>query len=769
MKLFKRIIISAALAVVPMSVIVAEGRLSNVTQAFLSNVNARQASVEKSARTLTSAAERRGEKRTLRVNRRGSDRASSIVPVAMVDDKPTVQAFVSVDGWNAAPLAELQSMGVQVNGEYGDVLTVTAPIEKLEAIAKLGKVRQVAVAHRVNLKTDKQRSTANVNQVHAGTGLSMPYKGRDVVVGVIDAGIDFNHMAFKDEDGNTRVKRVYMPGGTGNSPVVNGKTLPGAEYTTPEEIAKLTCDLTGESHGTHTSAIAAGTKVGSYGGMAPEADIVLCGLAKDLTDANIVNSINYIFSYAESVGKPAVVNLSLGDHVGPHDGTTDFCKSLDALSDAGRLLVLSAGNEGGYKLHFGTTFTNAGTSVAQNTVLLIDSDYYGGSYESAIDIYGSDASAFTFQYVVIDANGNQKAVSKKQTASANGTTFNMSTHSTFKNYYDGSGTAWFGVDANSGKYNIYIEVSAETTSSNDEDWYLGILFWGAKGQTINGWDIEGYTDFTNLGYSKFVDGDSEMSISSMATGKNTISVGAFVSRNTYPAVGGNSYTYNSLTNGTIATFSSYGPDANGVQRPEIVGGGATVVSAVSRYDTSTTGADNYNFLAAEVEDAAGKKHYWGDMMGTSMSSPQVAGILALWLQVNPNLSVSDVREVFESTSIQDSYVTGGPAKKWGYGKIDALAGIKQVIASGVDNVKADDDNVAIYPNPCDGNFEVFAPGEQSVEVGIYSVSGMLVQQLSLPMAGGSAQVSLAGKLSPGVYLVSIEGCKLKKTTRLIVK
>ena len=321
--------------------------------------------------------------------------------------------------------------------------------------------------------------------------------------------------------------------------------------------------------------------------------------------------------------------------------------------------------------------------------------------------------------------------------------------------------------ANSGKYNIYIEVSAETTSSNDEDWYLGILFWGAKGQTINGWDIEGYTDFTNLGYSKFVDGDSEMSISSMATGKNTISVGAFVSRNTYPAVGGNSYTYNSLTNGTIAPFSSYGPDANGVQRPEIVGGGATVVSAVNRYDTSTSSESN-QYLAAAVEDA-GKKYYWGDMMGTSMSSPQVAGILALWLQVNPDLDVSDVREVFKSTSIKDSDFSAGPAKKWGYGKIDALAGIKQVIASGVDNVKADDDNVAIYPNPCDGNFEVFAPGEQSVEVGIYSVSGMLVQQLSLPIVGGSAQVSLAGKLSPGVYLVSVEGSKLKKTTRLIVK
>lgn len=117
MKLLKRIIVSAALAFVPMSMIVAEGRLSNVTQAFLSNVNAGQTAVGRTARTLESAAERRGEKRMLRVNRRGSDRASNTVPVAMVDDKPTVQAFVSVDGWNAAPLAELQSMGVQVNGE----------------------------------------------------------------------------------------------------------------------------------------------------------------------------------------------------------------------------------------------------------------------------------------------------------------------------------------------------------------------------------------------------------------------------------------------------------------------------------------------------------------------------------------------------------------------------------------------------------------------------------------------------------------------------
>ncbi|MGN0213668.1 MAG: S8 family serine peptidase [Muribaculaceae bacterium] len=766
MRLFTRLIFSALLAVMSVAMVVAEGRLSSSTQAFIHKMNGEQTAAKRlcGERDVKSSQMRK----SLRSRHRsgvGADR----VPVQMVDGKQTVQAFVSVDGWDVAPIAEIEALGVQVNGEFGDVLTVTAPVDKLEAIAKLGKVRQVAVARRVHLCTDKQRSTANVDLVHAGTGLDMPYTGRDVVVGVIDAGIDFNHMAFKDADGNTRVKRVYMPGGTGNSPVVNGKTLPGAEFVTPEEISKLTSDLLKESHGTHTSAIAVGTKVGAYGGMAPEADIVLCGLANDLSDANVVNSINYIFSYAESVGKPAVINMSFGDHVGPHDGTSEFCKSLDSLCGKGRLMVLAAGNEGEYSVHFSCDFEGSTTSQSsQKAVLLIDADWQGGYYEAAFDIYGRDKRTFSFQYVVVDATGKQLCVSPVQSLSASGTEFDMSKDSDFKNYYDGYGIAYGVVDANSGKYNIYLEIDAETTSDNDEDWYIGLLFWGVSGQQIDGWDIDGYTDFTNLGYSNFINGDSEMSISGMATGKNTISVGAFVSRNTYPAVDGNDYTYSSLRNGAIASFSSYGPDANGVQRPEIVGGGATVVSAVSSYDTSTTISD-YNYLAAEVTDASGKKHYWGDMMGTSMSSPQVAGILALWLQVNPNLTVDDVRDVFEKTAICDSYVTSGPAKKWGYGKIDALAGIKQVILASTKEVNVDDANVVVYPNPSNGDFEVFAPGEENVEICLYSVCGTLVRRLFVSTDGGSASVSLAGQLSSGVYVVTVSGDMVRKSSLLIIE
>ena len=179
------------------------------------------------------------------------------------------------------------------------MLTVTAPIDKLEALAKVSNVRQVSVARKLRLKTDKQRASAYVDEVLAGNELAIPYTGKDVVVGVIDVGIDYNHMAFKDANGNTRIKRVYMPNDdTGSKVVLNGSVLPGSEFTTQEQISKLTADEEAQSHGTHTSAIAAGTQVGNFGGMAPEADLVLCGLGDDLSDVNLVNSINYIFSYA---------------------------------------------------------------------------------------------------------------------------------------------------------------------------------------------------------------------------------------------------------------------------------------------------------------------------------------------------------------------------------------------------------------------------------------------------------------------------------------
>ncbi len=58
---------------------------------------------------------------------------------------------------------------------------------------------------------------------------------------------------------------------------------------------------------------------------------------------SITDGIKYIYDYAESVGKPCVINMSLGYHIGPHDGTSTFDRICDELQGEGRLFGRSFG------------------------------------------------------------------------------------------------------------------------------------------------------------------------------------------------------------------------------------------------------------------------------------------------------------------------------------------------------------------------------------------------------------------------------------------
>lgn len=263
-----------------------------------------------------------------------------------------VSAFLYlVDENNLDGLEENQ---VIINAQYGTILSTNIPADNLISVSQLPSVKYIEIGRPVHQRMNNVRSEqfSNVNKIHEGTGLTQAYTGKDVIVGIIDGGFQYNHINFYDTEGkNLRIKRVWNQNQSGTPPT---GYYYGTEYTNAEEIIAAKQDYAA-SHATHVTGIAAGAYKGNeYYGIAPDADLVLVSYnISDNSSSNtsITDGIKYIYDYAESVGKPCVINMSLGYHIGPHDGTSTFDRICDELQGEGRLLVGASGNEAEYNIH----------------------------------------------------------------------------------------------------------------------------------------------------------------------------------------------------------------------------------------------------------------------------------------------------------------------------------------------------------------------------------------------------------------------------------
>src|SRR5262249_55521544 len=90
-----------------------------------------------------------------------------------------------------------------------------------------------------------------------------------------------------------------------------------------------------DGHGTRVAGIAAGngSQAGNchganyYQGVAPNADIVI--VKTTFGEVDSILGAAYVFQYAQLQKKAAVVNLSLGNELGAHDGTSSEEKAYD--------------------------------------------------------------------------------------------------------------------------------------------------------------------------------------------------------------------------------------------------------------------------------------------------------------------------------------------------------------------------------------------------------------------------------------------------------
>ncbi|MBQ7691124.1 MAG: S8 family serine peptidase [Muribaculaceae bacterium] len=584
--------------------------------------------------------------------------------VAAAAPGDVISCFVEID--DPAVLASLAAMGVTVEARFGTMATARMRREVLSRLAGLPGLRRVALAQPLELTNDSARLEGHVDAIHLGEELPQAYKGRGVIIGLIDSGVDFNHINFLDRQGRNRISRVYMPQDTtGTPPVLDGDTLPGSHYDTQAQIAALTTDTPKMWHGSHTLGTAAGSRTQhGYQGVAPEAELVVCAMPT-LYDTDIANAIRYIMDYAQSVRLPVVVSMSFASQEGAHNGTSPLCRLFDQLSGPGRIFLISAGNSARQRVYLEHRFKDARTDTLRT---YFDNYNASSKYSGYVSLWSANAVGHRLALTLVDRTSRrQLAAVPLMPGTDDLATCCLDSISELAPYFTGEAASVSLLDDN-GQFHSVFEIDA--TPLAGDRYRLGLQVVADSASLMRAWS-SGVIMINDAGVPGYTAASRVSTINDLATGDQAISVGAYCTRATVPTADGGTRTVARSTPGDIAYFSSYGPDARGIARPEVCAPGMALVSSGSRFYADWS-------AASLIDEDGGVQYPYFAMSGTSMSTPFTAGTVALWLQANPHLTPGDVRQVLQNTAVRDSCVTANP-HIWGFGKLDAQAGLRYVL------------------------------------------------------------------------------------------
>lgn len=669
------------------------------------------------------------------------------------------------------------AQGLIAGSKAGSIWTTMASREQVESMLVSPAIKRIEISRVVfpQFKVDDvSRIASKVHLVQndpLGWGISTPYTGKDVIVGIIDIGFQPDHPTFYDTSGQVnRVQRYWdQLDETGNPPA--GFNYGSLHTTLADMIAKVDVE---ELHGSHVAGIAGGSGYGSknrmYAGMAYESDLVFVNIrfydnqypasAKGdylVATPAIIDGLNYIFSYADSVGKPAVVNLSWGMHTGPHDGTSLFDQAIENLTGKGKLFVGSAGNSNWSRTHISANLKKD----TLRTLPFNNQNVRADIEDMYIDMWGSAGTDFQISLGLADTTGNRLGQSPY---------FNTLKDTLIQGMLTVLNDS-FGVDtleyslsvisryAANNKPNILFELknftpqTRRTTlfvysdSSEVHAWNSGqILSWGEGGFAAAFRGNTGFIGFTS-GNSNYLVGENG------GTGKQTITVGAYNSSVNMTAIDGTPI-FGGW--GNRSPFSSRGPTVDGRTKPDISAPGENVVSAFNRHASTS-------FLMSDVLDTFswnGHTDYWGAASGTSMASPNATGIIALFLQANDTLDPDMVVDVLQNTAIVDPETGLVPNNDWGYGKIDAYEGLRYILNSvGIREIEPE--TWKLFPNPSNGTVHIWGSAPDAA-FRVYDLQGKMLS--SGHLANNQTQLDL----SSGLYILVVEEQGWQKSFRVQV-
>ena len=685
------------------------------------------------------------------------------------DGKTYLSALIKISDADKAAKG-LDGIGAKVGTKAGKIWTVKVPVDKFIEFTTLSGISYIQLDEPLKPMLNVARKTTRVDSAQAGYGLPKGYSGEDVVVGVIDFGFDYNHPTFYDTLGKKyRIKAVWEMGCFGIPPA--GYTF-GRELTDSNMIKAAGTDNASQTHGSSTAGMAAGSGFGGptgskFRGMAYAADIALVGVRRDSIGgqwmegsfSDFLDGVSYLFKYGESVGKPVVVNISWGSQSGAHDGTSLFAQACDALSGPGKIVVMSAGNEGTENIHLSKKFT-ATDSIIKTYLTFSPSTYQ----RTWVDIWGQSGKTFCAKATLYH-NG----IAGQTTGYVCINDLITSTYLMADNGVDTCYVEYITSSAEeNGKPRMTINLFNKATDS------IGISVKGTDG-SIDMWDEYYYygfphgfqSTFSSLGDATAVNGNTITTVSDMGSANSVLLVGAYCSKNSYVDINGNNASYASYVGpNQLVPFSSRGPMVDGRIKPDITAPGLTIATATNSHDLdyTETGSKSGSVVSKYSDPATGHNYYYVEFAGTSASGPAASGIVALLLQVDPTMDPAKVKNYIFKSAINDSYTSTLPAagnNNWGHGKINAYGALKLAVQDATASVAGLSENklnCALFPNPNDGSFSLEYTGKESqrLNVYIYNEVGSLVCMKPWQVNKGVNRSNMSlPEVAKGVYFVKV--------------
>jgi subtilisin family serine protease len=585
-------------------------------------------------------------------------------------------------------LDAIRSDGGIVNSVLGNIASVEISASALGSLAAVPEIQYMEAEKVIPARLNFSVPSTRANLLRSGVSPDLTgANGAGVIVGVVDDGLDFRHLDFRNADGSTRLLGLWdqrTSGAAGSPPA-------GFSYGGECTIKMLNDAINGAdgcsqpstgNHGTHVGGIAAGNgqQTGNgqaayrFVGMAPKADILAANSIAGGTGGNaVVDAISWMKTKAAALGKPLVVNLSLGSYFGARDGTSNFEQALSNASAAGVIITAAAGNEGSDKI-VATGQISAGQtkSVTFNWANSVNDGqqieiWYPGTNQYAVKLTGPGACAMP-EFVAAGA-------SKTFTLPCG--TIEVTSTAPQANNDDRQILVSFAVNRDNptgllGDWTY--ELRGDVVAAPNTNFSL------ICGETGNGLL---FTSNTPTGFTLGI-------LTDTASATRTIAVASYNTNYSWATTGGApnltaNYDHGPLTD--ISIFSSRGPRRNcsnpakcpAVMKPEIAAPGAMIMSALGQ-DAKRPTNDSI--------EADGKHVAYN---GTSMATPHLTGAVALMLQKNPSLTPEQVKQILFQHVQTNGFTTALPSfnpasplmpattnDNWGYGMLDAQAAYNAV-------------------------------------------------------------------------------------------